>query len=57
MLPLNFDFFQVTGRELFSFRPELVDADDAEADSGMTYAREAEEEQVSRIKGGRGKPW
>ena len=47
MIPLNFVFSQVTGRELFSFKPELVDADDAEADSSMSYAREIEDDQVS----------
>ena len=51
MLQLNFLFLQVTGRELFSFKPELVDADDAEADSSMSYAREMEDDQVSKMKG------
>ncbi|XP_072047966.1 zinc finger CCCH domain-containing protein 15-like [Amphiura filiformis] len=35
----------VTGRELFSFRPELVDLDDADADDVVTYVREEEEEK------------
>ncbi len=40
-------YLQVSGREVFEFRPELVDDDDAEADDTQ-YAEdeEVEEEEV-----------
>lgn len=38
----------VSGREVFEFRPELVDDDDAEADDTQ-YADEAEEEGETEV--------
>ena len=36
--------FQVSGREVFEFRPELVDDDDEEADD-TRYAKDSEDEE------------
>lgn len=42
----------VTGRELFSFRPELVDGDDMEADEGeATYVHVREKDDTNEYKG------
>lgn len=42
------NYLQVSGREVFEFRPELVDDDDDEADD-TRYADEEEEEEEEVI--------
>lgn len=41
---------QVSGREVFEFRPELVDDDDAEADD-TGYANDESEEEEEAVNG------
>lgn len=40
--------FQVSGREVFEFRPELVDDDDAEADD-TKYAKEDDDDDDDEV--------
>lgn len=40
-------YLQVSGREVFEFRPELVDDDDAEADDTQYDKNKEEEEEVN----------
>lgn len=40
---------QVSGREVFEFRPELVDDDDAEADDTQYVSEEEEEEEEVNV--------
>lgn len=45
----NYDFFfceQISGREVFEFRPELVDADDEEADDTHYVQGAGEDDEV-----------
>lgn len=42
-----FHFLQVSGREVFEFRPELVDDDDEEADDTKYSKDDDDDSQVS----------
>lgn len=45
-------YVQVSGREVFEFRPELVDDDDAEADdTGYANDESEEEEEEEEVNG------
>uniref|UniRef100_A0A3B3C8Y4 Zinc finger CCCH domain-containing protein 15 n=1 Tax=Oryzias melastigma TaxID=30732 RepID=A0A3B3C8Y4_ORYME len=46
---VSFTFLQVSGREVFEFRPELVDDDDDEADDTRYANEESEEEEEEEV--------
>lgn len=48
---VSFTFLQVSGREVFEFRPELVDDDDDEADDTRYANEESEEEEEEEVSG------